>query len=104
MENQERGIHISEDREAYILDVLKRKIAELKEISSASPRDEHHHHGTDFSRGMNAGFLSGVGFAIRLIDSNGSTWSKVSSLLDEYNAWAQEFNRAHGRTEGEDKK
>ncbi|MDO7785781.1 hypothetical protein [Desulforamulus aquiferis] len=87
---------ISEDREAYILEVLSRKIAELKDVASKNPRDEQqHHHGTDFQRGMSAGFISGIGFATRILDTEGSTYAKVLTLLEEYNIWAQEFNRSH---------
>lgn len=82
-----------QQREDYLLDVLQRKLMELKNLASNGPVSGEHHHGPDFQRGMAAGFVSGLGFAVRILSPEGHAWTRVTEVLDEYNTWAQDYNR-----------
>lgn len=84
------------EREAYLIEVLQRKIIELKNSVKAEAQQEHHH-GPEFQRGMSAGFISGLGFAVKVLKPGHDVSTKILEVLEEYNSWAQEFNRQDKR-------
>ena len=81
------------DRQQYLLEVLQRKLKELKASAEAAIPSEQHSNGVDFQRGMAAGFVSGLGLATRLLASEKDICTKVLQTLEEYNTWAQDYNR-----------
>lgn len=83
-----------QERENYLIEVLQRKLNELKNTAHFGEHvEEEHRHGPEFQRGLAAGFVSGLGFATRLLAADKKVCSKVLKLLEEYNDWAQDFNR-----------
>ncbi|WP_073235149.1 hypothetical protein [Desulforamulus putei] len=83
-----------QDRENYLVEVLQRKLNELKNtVNHSEEAAEEHRHGPEFHRGMIAGFVSGLGFATRLLAPEKAVCLQVLELLREYNDWAQNFNR-----------
>lgn len=99
MKEQEAFIDDLGEKETYLLGVLQRKILELKEMAEKSEEHTEHseHHGTEYLKGVNAGFISGLGLAIKILIPNGTTWPKAKTMLDNYNEWAQSFNRQRGQ-------
>ncbi|ABO51305.1 hypothetical protein Dred_2801 [Desulforamulus reducens MI-1] len=84
----------AKEREDYLLVVLQRKLTELKNSAAHSEAtEEQHHHGPEFQRGMTAGFVSGLGFAARLLSTEKEITVKIMEQLNDYNIWAQSFNR-----------
>ncbi|AEG59113.1 hypothetical protein [Desulforamulus ruminis] len=82
-----------QQREDYLLEVLQRKLTELKTTAINEKPSGEHQHGPDYQRGVAAGFVSGLGFAVRVLAPEGELWPKAAKMLDEYNRWAQDFNR-----------
>ena len=82
-----------QQREDYLLDALQRKLAELKTTALNEKPSGEHQHGPDYQRGAAAGFVSGLGFAMRVLAPEGELWQKAAKMLDDYNLWAQAFNR-----------
>lgn len=82
-----------QEREAHLLEALQRKINELKSNALAAKPSENHTHGEDFQRGMAAGFVSGLAMAARLLAPEKEVCTKVLQQLEDYNTWAQDFNR-----------
>ncbi|GAB6158396.1 hypothetical protein JCM39194_15960 [Desulfotomaculum varum] len=86
-----------ETREKYLLAALQRKINELQDCARQTRQEAaEHRHGPDFHRGMLAGFVSGLGFATRLLAPEKAVCQEVMELLAAYNDWAQQFNRHAG--------
>lgn len=81
------------DKEKYLLEVLQRKLKDLRAHAEAAIPTEQHGNGADYQRGMAAGFVSGLGLATRLLASEKDICGKVLQHLEEYNTWAQEYNR-----------
>ncbi|AQS60102.1 hypothetical protein [Desulforamulus ferrireducens] len=81
------------ERESYLLDVLDRKILELKNLAMQGEQREEHGHGPDFQRGMAAGFVSGLALATKVLMPEKPVTDKVLATLEQYNNWAQNFNR-----------
>lgn len=82
------------EREDYLIEVLQRKLNELKSAAeNGGHAEEEHRHGPEFQRGMAAGFVSGLGLATRLLAAEKPVCLKVLEILEEYNVWAQDFNR-----------
>lgn len=81
------------DKEKYLLEVLQRKLNDLKASAEEAVPSEQHGNGADYQRGIAAGFVSGLGLATRLLASEKAICTKVLQLLEEYNTWAQDYNR-----------
>ncbi|SHK69201.1 hypothetical protein [Desulforamulus aeronauticus] len=89
------------EREIYLVDVLERKLNELKHSVMTAEQKEEHGHGPEFQRGMTAGFVSGLALASRVLMPEKAISSKVLEVLEQYNTWAQNFNRQGKRARTE---
>ena len=89
------------EREGYLLDVLERKLRELKSSAIQGEQREEHGHGPEFQRGMTAGFVSGLALAAKVLMPETPVANKVLASLEQYNTWAQNFNRQGKETRTE---